>query len=88
MRRYFGHNSDGIRLGIVGELHDTLLKDGLILLRHERGRVDGPALAPQVGHLGRHFASALASQTRMVAIECGMWRSGRKGRSSGSMILV
>jgi hypothetical protein len=30
MHRYFGHNSDGIRLGIVGELHDTLLKDGLM----------------------------------------------------------
>jgi hypothetical protein len=29
--------------------------------------------------------SALINRTRMVAIEFGMWRSGRKGGSSGSI---
>ncbi len=28
---------------------------------------------------------ALIKRTRMVAIELGMWRSGRKGGSSGSI---
>jgi len=43
------------------------------------------ALAPQQGHRGRVLMSALIKRTRMVAIEFGMWRSGRKGGSPGSI---
>ena len=42
-------------------------------------------LAPQQGHRGRIPMSALINRTRTVAIEFGMWRSGRKGGSSGSI---
>ena len=41
------------------------------------------ALAPQQGHRGRVLMSALIKRTRMVAIEFGMWRSGRKGDPLG-----
>jgi hypothetical protein len=57
----------------------------LILLRHNLRRLYLIALAPQQGHRGRVFTSALINDTRMVAIEFGMWRSGRKGGSSGSI---
>jgi hypothetical protein len=43
------------------------------------------ALLPQQGHRGRVLMSALIKPTRMVAIEFAMWRSGRKGGSSGSI---
>jgi hypothetical protein len=43
------------------------------------------AMAPQQGHRGRFFMIALINRTRMVAIEFGMWRSGRKGGSPGSI---
>ena len=45
------------------------------------------ALLPQQGHRGRFLMSALINRTRTVAIEFGMWRSGRKGGSSGSITL-
>ena len=44
-------------------------------------------LLPQQGHRGRVLMSALIRRMRMVAIEFGMWRSGRKGGSSGSIIV-
>jgi hypothetical protein len=43
------------------------------------------AFAPQHGHRGRVLVIALIRRRRMVAIELGMWRSGRKGGSSGSI---
>jgi hypothetical protein len=45
------------------------------------------AFAPQQGQRGKFFTSALINRTRMVAIEFGMWRSGRKGGSSGSIMV-
>ena len=41
--------------------------------------------APQQGQRGRIFMSAWIKRTRMVAIELGIWRSGREGGSSGSI---
>src|SRR6267378_8113238 len=35
-------------------------------------------LVPQQGHRGRVLISTLINRTRTVAIEFGMWRSGRK----------
>jgi hypothetical protein len=43
------------------------------------------AFAPQQGHRGKFFMIALIKRTRVVAIEFGMWRSGRKGGSPGSV---
>src|SRR5712691_2051260 len=48
-------------------------------------RLYGVELLPQQGHRGRVLMSALINRRRMVAIEFGTWRSGRKGGSSGSM---
>ena len=48
-------------------------------------RLDVAAFAPQQGHRGRVFASAVIKRARIVAIEFGKWRSGRKGGSSGSI---
>jgi len=62
------------------------LKTGLVVLRHNCRR-DVGALLPQQGHRGMFLMSALINRTRRVAIEFGMWRSGRKGGSSGSITL-
>jgi hypothetical protein len=45
------------------------------------------ATAPQHGHRSRVLTSAHIKRARMVAIEFGMCRSGRKGGSSGSVIV-
>ena len=50
-------------------------------------RVRDAATAPQQGHRMIVLLRARLSRTRMVAIEFGTWRSGRKGRSSGSIIV-
>ena len=63
------------------------VKFGLVLLRHECRRPLDAAMAPQQGHRGKVLTSARMRRTRMVAIESGMWRSGREGRSSGSIIV-
>ena len=57
----------------------------LVVLRHNFRRLYVAALLPQQGHRGKFLMSALIKRTRMVAIEFGMWRSGRKGGSSGSI---
>jgi hypothetical protein len=57
----------------------------LIVLRHNFCRLYVAALLPQQGHRGRVLMSALINRMRMVAIEFAMWRSGRKGGSSGSI---
>ena len=58
----------------------------LILLRHERLRCNRLNIgAAQHGHRGRLVTRAVISRRRMVAIELGTWRSGRSGRSSGSV---
>src|SRR5450631_1240533 len=59
--------------------------DGLVLLHHKFRRLCLEALLPQQGHRGRVLMSALIKRKRMVAIEFGMWRSGRKGGSPGSI---
>jgi hypothetical protein len=59
----------------------------LVLLRHDFLRVRDAATAPQQGHRMIVLLRARLSRTRMVAIEFGTWRSGRKGRSSGSIIV-
>jgi hypothetical protein len=61
-------------------------KSAFVVLRHNCRR-DVGALLPQHGHRGMFLMSALINRTRMVAIEFGMWRSGRKGGSSGSITL-
>ena len=54
---------------------------------HEAGFAFDAAAVPQHGHRGRVLTSAWIRRTRMVAIEFGMWRSGRAGRSSRSIIV-
>src|ERR1700704_4299227 len=77
-----------VDVGLRADSHPT--KDespraALILLRHKFWRLCLAAFRPQQGHRGRVFTSALIKRTRMVAIEFGMWRSGRKGGSSGAI---
>lgn len=43
------------------------------------------AFAPQQGHRGKVLIIALINRTRMVAMEFGTWRSGRKGGSPRSI---
>jgi hypothetical protein len=59
--------------------------DRLVLLRHKLLRPRTIARVLQYGHRGRSFTSASMIRMRMVAIEFGMFRSGRKGGSSGSV---
>ena len=65
-----------------GEMVGTLR---FVVLRHNFCRLYVAALLPQQGHRGRVLMSASIRRMRMVAIEFGMWRSGRKGGSSGSI---
>ena len=65
-----------------------LLKSSLIflvLLRHKFLRPRTIARVLQYGHRDKSFTSASMIRMRMVAIEFGMFRSGRKGGSSGSV---
>jgi hypothetical protein len=57
----------------------------LILLHHKFRRLYLEGMLPQQGHRGKVFMSALIKSTRTVAIEFGMWRSGRKGGAPGSI---
>ena len=59
----------------------------LALLRHNLCGLCRGLGAPQVGQRGRLCTTALVKRKRMVAIEFGTWRSGRKGGSSGLIIL-
>src|SRR5215471_4078401 len=62
------------------------LRNALVLLRHKRLRLERALVKPvQHGHRGRRLAIATINRRRMVAIELGMWRSGRNGGSSGSV---
>jgi hypothetical protein len=56
-----------------------------VVLRHNFYRLYAAGFLPQQGHRGRFLTSALINLKRTVAIEFGMWRSGRKGGSSGSI---
>ena len=57
----------------------------LVVLRQNylRGRIIALFGTLQHGHRGNALTIALISRMRMVAIEFGMWRSGRKGGASG-----
>jgi len=58
----------------------------LVLLRHNLcDRACARCGAPQDGQRGKRLMIAAMSLRRMVAIEFGMWRSGRNGGSSGSV---
>src|SRR5258708_19450810 len=57
----------------------------LILLSYKLRRPRCTAAAPQQGQRGKRVTIAAMSLRRMVAIEFGMRRSGRKGGSSGSV---
>jgi hypothetical protein len=59
----------------------------IVLLRHTFRLRYIKALLPQQGHRGSVAMSAMINLTCMVAIELATWRSGRKGRSSGSIIV-
>jgi hypothetical protein len=58
---------------------------GLVLLRHRFARERRAVGPPQHGQRGKRLMIAAMSLRRMVAIEFGMCRSGRKGGSSGSV---
>src|SRR5258706_10665519 len=57
----------------------------LVLLSYKLRRPRCTAAAPQQGQRGKRVTIAAMSLRRMVAIEFGMCRSGRKGGSSGSV---
>src|SRR5258706_728490 len=57
----------------------------LVLLRYKLLRARCRAALPQHGQRGKCLTIAAMSLRRMVAIEFGMCRSGRKGGSSGSV---
>ena len=82
-RRYFMGLSG---VGVTGLLGAQLpFGSALVLLRHKFLRPRTIARVLQYGHRGRSFTSASMIRMRMVAIEFGMFRSGRKGGSSGSV---
>jgi hypothetical protein len=56
----------------------------LVLLRHKFVWAYRALELPQHGQRGKRLMMAWMSLRRMVAIEFGMWRSGRKGGSAGS----
>ena len=60
------------------------VKHGLVLLRHKFVCTYRAVELPQHGQRGKRLMMAWMSLRRMVAIEFGMWRSGRKGGSAGS----
>ena len=72
-------------IGVVIDWIDACKQRRLVVLRHNFCRLYVAALLPQQGHRGRVLMSALIRRMRMVAIEFAMWRSGRKGGSSGSV---
>src|SRR5258706_12734316 len=57
----------------------------LVLLRYKLLRARCRSALPQHGQRGKCLTIAAMSLRRMVAIEFGMCRSGRKGGSSGSV---
>ena len=57
----------------------------LVLLSYKLRRPRCTAAPPQQGQRGKRVTIAAMSLRRMVAIEFGMCRSGRKGGSSGSV---
>jgi hypothetical protein len=71
------------RLQSFAELNHV--KVDLVLLRHKFLRPRTIARVLQYGHRDKSFTSASMIRMRMVAIESGMCRSGRKGGSSGSV---
>src|SRR5690242_10293719 len=58
----------------------------LILLRHKFLLIFISGNRPQHGQRSKVLTRARVSRARMVAIEFEMWRSGRAGGSSGSII--
>ena len=64
---------------------EAAARDLLVLLRYKLLRARFRAVPPQHGHRGNRLTIAAMSLRRMVAIEFGMCRSGRKGGSSGSV---
>jgi hypothetical protein len=73
-------------LGISAHSVEEILQDLLILLHQKffrrRCLVIG---AEQHGHRGSVLTSAAIKRRRIVAIEFGMWRSGRSGGTAGSI---
>ena len=76
-------NTDLLVMGAYG--HSRLREFVLVLLRHRFARERRAVEAPQHGQRGKRLMIAAMSLRRMVAIEFGMCRSGRKGGSSGSV---
>jgi hypothetical protein len=73
--------SFGINFGVV----QMELAANVIFPQPNGGAQNGAVFtAHQQGHRGMVLTSALIRRARMVAIELGMWRSGRKGGCSGS----
>ena len=57
----------------------------LVLLRQKFERLCFVVRALQQGHRGKIATRASINRRRMVAMECGMCRSGRSGSASGSV---
>src|SRR5258705_10586411 len=83
MRQWTGR---ALRLHAPRWPHGTSSMDGwLVLLSYKLRRPRCTAAPPQHGQRGKRVTIAAMSLRRMVAIEFGMCRSGRKGGSSGSV---
>ncbi len=75
-------NTSVVTWSVFMSIYGIVSKSYCVIIFHRLCRA---ALAPQQGHRGRVLMSALIKRRRMVAIEFAMWRSGRKGGSSGSI---
>ena len=82
LRTRFGSDVD---MAKEAEINQLFRDCALVLLRHKFLRPRTIARVLQYGHRDKSFTSASMIRMRMVAIESGMCRSGRKGGSSGSV---
>jgi hypothetical protein len=72
-----------IRLGADGRDDRDKISDAIAMLRAEAGF--GERHRATIRVLPNATAGATIKRRRIVAIEFGMWRSGRKGGTSGSI---
>ena len=78
-----GGNPSSLRLFLP--IRKSFLLPVVVLLRHSFCLTAFSGGRPQQGHRGRTSTSVRARRIRSVAMEFGMWRCDRSGRSSGSV---
>jgi hypothetical protein len=75
------------RIDLVTENAQRTIRIAALVLLHQKFFRRGCLVigAEQHGHRGSVLTSAAISRRRIVAIEFGMWRSGRSGGTAGSI---